>query len=1030
MIFKKNFFLLALLIFIANSVLSQEKKFIPNLSHPINSTVENSGLKPNKYIQGTDSFKVIAILVQYVPDTDPKTTGNGLFDLSNSYYNSSTGKDTIVDAPPYDSAYFADHLEFLKNYFSKSSKGKLNISYELFGNVINLPNNMQTYSPQQGESNIKIGNMFQDSWARADSFINFSNYDPNKTAFVIFHAGVGRDIDVSSIVGFDPTPYNIPSVFLGLRSLKEFYGSSYEGYLTSEGIYINNSLIIPSTESRELDLISGTFLIELGMNGILCSSFGSFLKLPDLFNTVTGKTAIGRFGLMDGQSLFSYNGIFPPEPSAWEKVFLGWVDPVVISSGTDSFFIPTSSKNIPRDNSIYKVLINSKEYFLIENRNRDPENTGVTIYSRNRQFNDSDNYPQDLDNGFYYSNSYTSLYLLNGNITDVSHFDWSLPGLINNDNNFKGGILIWHIDENVIDANYLSNTINNDINHKGVDLEEAKGAQDIGVTFSTPFGAITGDGSPVDYWFFGYHVVPSTIYLNSFNPTSIPNSLSYSLANNNISISNFNYIDTLMKFNVSIGNTQISPLNGFPKYIGFNQTQNFSHPVSFDINGDGKDEFFINNGTDLYGFKNNGSSLTSDTSGLLLRNYGYSMPSVIFASEMNNSFRLVAASNGLNSTSKLGFFQFSQNFQIIDSVINIFSKNMSSAPLIFDSSKVVLGLGRNVYERFVNGQPSGFADSLSNQSVSEFSKYNETDYVFTYDPNSFVTGNIVSNNSTDTFKVTYNGTNYNLLLNGKSIANNYSISSVNQYPVLADINQDGKQDIIFIADNKVFAVNSNGVLLNNFPIILNKDINSGIAVCDVNNDNIYDLIFVTDQGDLYAYGANGQVVSGFPVLAGANTVSSPAIVNLNDTLGILVYGNDGYLYAFKTNTVYNDSKVLWKNHLYDKYHSNGNFKSINSSVSYSGGLPSGTVYNWPNPVYNNQTFIRYFLNGVATSVTIKILDLSGELVISLNGTLFANSDNEVKWDASSVQSGVYWGIVEAEINGEKNTQTFKIAVIK
>ena len=87
------------------------------------------------------------------------------------------------------------------------------------------------------------------------------------------------------------------------------------------------------------------------------------------------KVAIGRFGLMDGQSLFSYNGIFPPEPSAWEKIYLGWISPVVISSGSGIFKIPTNSKTIQRDTSVYKVLISSKEYFLIENRNRDQKIT-------------------------------------------------------------------------------------------------------------------------------------------------------------------------------------------------------------------------------------------------------------------------------------------------------------------------------------------------------------------------------------------------------------------------------------------------------------------------------------------------------------------------------------------------------------------------------------------------------------------------------------------------------------------------------
>ena len=292
--------------------------------------------------------------------------------------------------------------------------------------------------------------------------------------------------------------------------------------------------------------------------------------------------------------MFSYNGIFPPEPSAWEKIYLGWISPVVISSGSGTFKIPTSSKTNQRDTSVYKVLISSKEYYLIENRNRDPENNGQIIYSRNRETNSADTYTQDLEDGFYYSSQYTSLYKLNGNVTDVENFDWSLPGLINNDYGYKGGILIWHIDENIIESKISSNSINNDINHKGVDLEEAKGAQEIGVTFNTPFGAITGDGTAVDYWFNGYHEVPTTIYKNTFSPSSNPNSLSYSLTNNNIFITDFSTIDTLLTFKVSIGNNLLQPLNGFPKFTGIDTTGN-SQVIAVDFNSSGGDEIFVSN---------------------------------------------------------------------------------------------------------------------------------------------------------------------------------------------------------------------------------------------------------------------------------------------------------------------------------------------------------------------------------------------------------------------------------------------------
>src|SRR5690606_34876304 len=283
-----------------------------------------------------------------------------------------------------------------------------------------LPNNMETYAPRQNENLSRLGNLFTDAWTLADNNINFSNYNPQTTAFVIFHAGVGRDVDLASILGFDPTPFDLPTVYLGLNNLKEFYGGGYNGYQTNEGFFIQNSLIIPSTELRELDLISGNFLLELGINGILCASFGSYLGLPDLFNTNTGSTAIGRFGLMDGQGLFSFNGVFPPEPCAWSKTYLGWVEPITISAGQYSnLAIKNLSSGLHSDSLMYKVLISSKEYFLIENRNRDESGTGQVVHMRNRAFNDSLTFLKDTDDFNFFD-----VTALGGNITDVKTPDW------------------------------------------------------------------------------------------------------------------------------------------------------------------------------------------------------------------------------------------------------------------------------------------------------------------------------------------------------------------------------------------------------------------------------------------------------------------------------------------------------------------------------------------------------------------------------------------------------------------------------
>ena len=1026
----KNKFLLLFLfvIFFAvnsqNSSVAQEKNLIKPkkvlpLSHSISIGNENRVYLPKQYRAQSDTIRVVAIMVQFQEDNTPFSTGNGKFDMSNRYYNPSVQRDTVIDSPPYDSSYFADHLEFLKNYFYKSSKGKLIISYDLYGKVLTMPGVMLEYSPQRNESNLKLGEFFEDSWKSADSVINFSSYDPQKTAFVIFHAGAGRDIDLTSIFGYDPTPYDIPSVYLGIRSLKEIFGSGYNGYVTQEGFTIQNSLIIPSTELRELDLISGLVLLELGINGILAGNFGSYLGLPDLYNTVTGKTAIGRFGLMDGQSIFSYNGIFPPEPSAWEKYYLGWINPYTVSSGDAYFRIKTSSVPYSSDTTMLKVLINSKEYFLIENRSRNPFGSGQKVYTRNRAFQDSTIYTKDVPGFLNYE-----IYNINGNLKDVSYFDWSLPGVINDTANFSGGILIWHIDETVIESNLASNSVNNEISHKGIDVEEAKGSQDIGVTYNTPFGAITGDGYFVDFWYNGNHYVPSTIYKNQFTPSSIPNSLSYSLANNNIFITEFDTISSVMKLRIKIGNSNISPVAGFPKFIG--GTNNvFSQVIPIDVTGDGRDELFVNNGSDVYAFKNDGSSFNANANGLFIGGYG-GFP-VSFAGSTSFTNKKLIVSNNFGSISKTGLFGLN-GFSVSDSIIDNYQYPISSAPVVFDSLKFVLGFSNGfIYERILSPTGSGYKDSLPKGSINSFTKENAGIYRYCYGANTnIVIGNILSQNSVDSLILTSPKT---LTLNGRILDIKYEINSVNS-PVIADVNKDGRQEIIFSDDNKVFALNSQGILLDNFPVKLKSAVVSGFSAADVNNDNIFDILFVTADGDLNVYGINGKNVAGFPVKVGPNTKSTPAIVNFSDTLGIAVLSGDSYIYAFKTGTTYNPSKVLWKNYLKDKNFSNNNYISVNTPAVYSDKLPQDKVYNWPNPVYEDRTYIRYYINGNGTSVEIKILDLSGELVTRLAGTANSNSENEIVWNVGNVQSGIYYGVISAVIDGTQETRIIKIAIVK
>ncbi len=1006
--------LLIILLAINCALYSQDFRNL-KLSHRLNSANEKiSGRK----LSGTaDTIKIVAIMIQFQEDSNPLTTGNGKFDLSNKYYNSTLQRDTVIDSPPYDSAYFADHLLFLKNYYYKSSKGKLVLNYDLYGKVITLPKKMEEYSPT-GSDYTKMGQMFEDAWASADSIIDFSQYNESKTSFVLFHAGVGRDVDLASVIGFDPTPYDLPSVYLGLKTLKDIFGQTYEGFQVNHNFKIKNSLVIPSSELRELQLTSGTYLFQLGMNGILTGAFGSYLGLPDLFNTQTGRTAIGRFGLMDGQSIFSFNGLFPPEPSAWEKIYLGWVEPVTVSYGDWNYNIKTSSTPEQKDSTIFKVLISSKEYFLVENRNRNPYNAGQKVYTRNRAFRDSVLFTKDVPGFVNYD-----IYQVNGNLYDVSYLDWSLPGVIDDTANFRGGILIWHIDENVIDANIGANTVNNNISHKGVALMEAKGSQDIGVTYNTAFGTFTSDGFFVDFWYNGNHYVPSTIYRNQFTPTSIPNSLSYSLANNNIYITDFDSIGYNMRVRIKIGSDVLSPVPGFPKNLGRTVTNEFSQVIPVAINKNGKEALFVNNGQDLYAFSNSGSGLIN-TNGMLYQGIG-SFPAMYGYHAYANDYRVSGISNG-TGTSTIVSFKLNTGGISDTTALNL-PKRVSTAPLVMDSSRYAIGLENGfIIERLLTSNALNFRDTTAKGSVTRFTKESSTSYRYTSSPYSgIITGNFTSSNSLDSLQI-YNG--IELRLNGSRLNVNYTGSFRNL--IACDINKDGRQEIIYSEGNKLYAVNSAGILLDNFPFKASSEITSGFSVCDINDEGVYDILFATSTGELYAVGSNGKSVNGFPVKVGPNTYSTPALFNYNDTLALSLISGDGYVYTFRTNHPYKAQNILWKNYLRDKDFSNNNFRGIYNPPSFSEKLPKDKVYNWPNPVYDSRTFIRYFINGSASSASIKILDLSGELVVKLNGTANSNAENEVVWDVSKVQSGIYYGVIEAVIDGSTETRIIKIAVVK
>ncbi|WP_345976617.1 M6 family metalloprotease domain-containing protein [Sulfurimonas sp. HSL3-7] len=218
--------------------------------------------------------------------------------------------------------------------------------------------------------------------------------------------------------------------------------------------------------------------------GIIAHELGhAALGLIDLYDVTYNSAGIGYFGLMSsgtwGQAdAQEYPGQTPVPFSAWSKIYAGWYRPAIETS-TNIALNGTGYS----DYNIIKVPISGTEYFLLENRS-------TTGYDRGLA------YPLD--------------------------------------GTYMGGITIWHIDEDVISSKFDANTVNDNVSHKGVDLEEANNPV-LDVSWYK-----TGDAKNL------YYRGNKT----EFSPTTFPNSDSYYSSGTGISIYNISDVGSTMTVDI------------------------------------------------------------------------------------------------------------------------------------------------------------------------------------------------------------------------------------------------------------------------------------------------------------------------------------------------------------------------------------------------------------------------------------------------------------------------------------------------
>ena len=243
---------------------------------------------------------------------------------------------------------------------------------------------------------------------------------------------------------------------------------------------------------------------------------------------------------------------------------------------------------------------------------------------------------------------------------------------------------------------------------------------------------------------------------------------------------------------------------------------------------------------------------------------------------------------------------------------------------------------------------------------------------------------------------------------------------------LGDIDLDGLDEIITIENGDIIARNSNGTLVNGFPthgdfsgvpLIANilppqygKDVGKPEIICREGND----IVILSNKGErlpqyqLSSYDID-QPLAMVPFWRG-------------DTTMALIDGSRLFLFELDMEHSY------WMN-----------------PRSQPSGFPLSTgehfdpadreffrksAYNYPNPITDGATTFRFYVGSTETSeVQVHIYNAAGYLVIDdlVNSQLTPHEFNEIQWDASQVDAGLYFAEIKPNSG---SSELVRLVVIK
>ena len=315
--------------------------------------------------------------------------------------------------------------ESVGQYFRDQSNGLYQPNFEVFG-IYTLSQNREYYGGNQGSTTDKgLGAMVTEAvqMAAADG-VSYKPYDTDNDDYcdvvIVIYAGVGEaQASTSHPEAVWPCNWNLSSAaYYNMGGNGAFRPNTGDPLVNTFAVF--NELHGSNDNGSTIDGI-GTFAHE----------FGHCLGLPDFYDTGGGN----HYGMGDWSIMclgcYNNDGYTPPGYTAYEKVFMGWVDYITPQPGTYYTLPVWNQKQQSTDKAVCIVSdLNPNEYFILENRkkqgwDRYMPGEGIMIthvtYDADRWWNNTPNnqdiqlmYVVPADNTSSYYNESTDLWPQSG----------------------------------------------------------------------------------------------------------------------------------------------------------------------------------------------------------------------------------------------------------------------------------------------------------------------------------------------------------------------------------------------------------------------------------------------------------------------------------------------------------------------------------------------------------------------------------------------------------------------------------------